>query len=91
MEFRYEQLRVNQVILDYVNQVYSLSKGFPDEEKFGLTSQIRRASISIYLNLAEESSRNTKPEFVRFLNIALGSLTETDACLKIALNQGYIT
>lgn len=90
MEFRYEQLRVTESVLSYIDEAYRLTAGFPDEEKYALTSQIRRAATSVHLNIAEGSARRTKREFYRFLTIALGSLVETDAAFTIAQRRNYI-
>ncbi|MBU0531461.1 MAG: four helix bundle protein [Candidatus Uhrbacteria bacterium] len=91
MEFRYEQLRVGEAVLEYVDEVFKITATFPDNERYGLTTQIRRAAVSVYLNTAEGSARKTKREFSRFLTIALGSLVETDAAFTIALRQKYIS
>ena len=90
MKFRYEQLEVGEIILQFIDEVYLLADLFPGEERFWLTTQARRAATSVYLNLAEGSARRSKPDFSRFLTMCLGSLVETDACLKIALRRGYI-
>ncbi len=90
MQFRYEELRVGKIVLDYVDSVYRVTASFPGHERYTLTSQLRRAAISVYLNLAEGSARRTKAEFARFITMSLGSLVEVDAALKIALRQKYI-
>lgn len=90
MKFRYEQLEVGDIILQFIDEVYLLTEKFPAHERFGLTSQTRRAATSVYLNLAEGTARKSKPDFSRFLTMSLGSLVETDACLKIALRRKYI-
>lgn len=76
--------------MNLVNEIYSLTKKFPSEEKFCLTAQIRRAATSIPLNIAEGSIKRTKKDFASFVRIALGSLMETMTCIEIALNQKYI-
>ena len=75
--------------LEVVGEVYKLSKGFPKEELFGLTSQLRRAVTSIVLNIAEGSGCDSDKEFLRFLSYALRSKHEVRACLDIALKLGY--
>jgi len=67
-----------------------ISKTFPDSEKFGLTSQIRRAAVSIPSNIAEGSARKGDKELIYFLHIALGSLTELDTQYLIAVRLCYI-
>ena len=89
MEFNFEKLEVYKDAVDYANRVYVISKGFPKNEIFGITNQIRRASVSISANIAEGSSRGKK-EFVHFLNIALGSAYECVPLLQISKNQIYI-
>lgn len=73
-----------------VTSVYNATKLFPREESFGLTSQIRRCSISIPSNIAEGFGRNSDIEFNRFLIIATGSLYELQTQLEIGLNIGYL-
>ncbi len=82
MNFR--NIVVWQLSIQFVEQIYSLTATFPNEEKYGLTSQIRRSSISIPSNIAEGSSRNSQKEFVRFLSIAIGSSFELETQLLIA-------
>ncbi len=82
MNFR--NIVVWQLSIQFVEQIYSLTSKFPNEEKYGLTSQIRRSSISIPSNIAEGSSRNSQKEFVRFLSIAIGSSFELETQLLIA-------
>ena len=69
--------------IEIVKQIYKLSEKLPSEEKFGLRSQITRAAISIPSNIAEGCSRNSEVEFIRFLEIALGSLFEIETQLII--------
>jgi four helix bundle protein len=74
-----------------VLQVYRLTKSFPPEERYGLTSQIRRATLSVPTNIAEGSKRQTNTEYARFLNIAEGSLAETEYLLMVSRDLGYLT
>jgi four helix bundle protein len=90
MEFNYEKLDVTKRVKQLMSLVYVLSKEFPDEERFGMTSQVRRTVVSVLLNVAEGSSRKSKKEFARFVNIAIGSLVETDALMKFAHEIDYI-
>lgn len=76
--------------INFVTEIYTLTKKFPKEELWGLTSQIRRASISIPSNIAEGCGRSTPKETVRFMDIALGSIAEVETQLIIAQNLGYI-
>lgn len=85
-----KDLKVWHKSIDLVTQVYALSSGFPQEEVYGLTSQIRRSAISIPSNIAEGSSRNSVKSFSHFLDIALGSLSELETQIIIAYNLKYI-
>lgn len=76
--------------MDLVDEIYKVSKDFPSEEKFGLTSQMRRAAISVPSNLAEGAARKGKAEFANFVNIAKGSLSELETQLIISKRQNYI-
>lgn len=71
-------------------QVYRLTKSFPPDERYGLTSQLRRAVLSVPTNIAEGSKRETNREYARFLNIAEGSLAETDYLLMVNRDLEYI-
>jgi four helix bundle protein len=73
-----------------VKKIYELTSVFPKEEIYGLTSQIRRAVVSIPSNIAEGAARNSRKEFIQFLYIALGSCAELDTQLIIAKELGYI-
>ena len=68
---------------------YTLTTNFPDEEKFGIISQLRRAVVSIPTNIAEGAARSTKKEFRNFLYIASGSLSEIDTLLTISKELGF--
>lgn len=91
MYYRFENLEVWKLAREFVNLIYTLTKSFPKEELFALTSQIRRAAISIMLNITEGSDRKSDIEFIRFLRIAFTSLEEVVSALYIALDQKYIT
>jgi four helix bundle protein len=90
MPFKFEKLEVWDLSLEYVDEVYSLSSNLPGDENFNLKSQIRRASTSISLNIAEGSTGQTNPEQNRFLSYALRSLIETIACLHLMKRRDYI-
>ena len=87
---RFEELRVYQDAIEWAGSAYTLSRQWPRDEVFGLTSQWRRASTSTALNIAEGSARGTK-EFCRFLEIARASCFECVAIITLAKNQGYLT
>lgn len=87
----YRDLIVWQKSVKLVTLIYGLVKRFPDDEKFGLTSQIKRSSVSIPSNVAEGYGRNYTKDYSRFLQISRGSLFEMQTQLEIALNLGFIT
>lgn len=87
--FKFEELKVYQKSLVFVDNVYTITKNWPRTETFGLISQLRRASISIVLNIAEGSSRTNK-DFSHFLSLARGSCFESVAILTIAKRQKLI-
>jgi len=87
----YQELIVWQKSMDLVEEVYKSSRDFPREEIHGLTSQIRRASISIPSNIAEGQGRRTTSDFLRHLSIAYGSLREVETQILIARRLKYIT
>ena len=74
-----------------VTLIYDITKGFPKEEIYGLTNQIRRAAVSVPSNIAEGSARQGNKEFVQFLYISLGSLTELETQLIIAKNLLFLS
>ena len=86
----HKDLNVWQRSVDFTVNIYSITKDFPPEELYGLSSQMRRASVSIASNIAEGFGRSSK-EFVRFLQIALGSAAELETQIEIATRIGYIS
>jgi len=89
MKFRFEELEEWNLALDFINEVYSLLAKYPENERFDLVRQGRKSVTSISLNIAEGSIRSKK-EFGQFLRIALGSLMETVANLKIGICRKYL-
>ena len=85
----HERLEVWRDAMDLVEAIYRFSDTFPDTERFGLTSQIRRAAVSVPSNIAEGAARRSTPEYLRFLSIARGSLSEMDTQRLIACRLGY--
>ena len=76
--------------MDFVVEIYKLTDKFPSSELYGLTSQIRRSSVSIPSNIAEGWSRNSTKEYIQFLHVSNGSLSEIETQLEIANKLGYI-
>jgi len=91
MAFKFENLKVWQKALDLTDEIDKLTKTFPKDEVFILTSQIKRAADSISLNIAEGSTGQSNAEFTRFLRYALRSDVEVVGCLHIAKRRKYIT
>ncbi len=85
----FRNLKIYQRSIAYAVEIYRITGNFPKEELYGLTSQIRRAAISIALNIAEGSGNSSEKEFKRFLEIALRSDYEVMACLEIALRMKF--
>ena len=88
--FKFEELNVYQRTLDIIDKVYDLTKKFPKDEIYGLTSQLKRASTSIALNIAEGSGSSNK-NFNRYIEISRDSLKECIVCLTIAKRRNFIT
>ena len=86
----YKDLIAWQKGMDLVEAVYRLSAVFPVEEKYGLTSQVRRAAVGIPSNVAEGYSRPTQADYIRFLDMARGSANEVETQLLIAIRLGYV-
>ncbi len=90
MNHNFKELKIWQRAIQLSLLIYKVSGSFPKEEVFGLTSQIRRCSVSVPSNIAEGCGRNTPKQLVHFLNIAMGSLTELDTQVIICKELGYI-
>ena len=88
--FNFEKLDVWHRAIGFGDLVYSATRSFPNDERFGLTNQMRRAAVSISSNLAEGTSRVSKKDFARFIEIASGSLFEVVSQSVIAKNQGFL-
>ncbi len=86
----HKDLDVWKKSIDFVTKVYNLTDKFPNNEKFGIVSQIRRAAVSIPSNIAEGSARNSKKELVQFLYVSLGSAAELETQLIISEKLKYI-
>ena len=86
---RFEDLRVWQEARAIVSSVYRLTAHFPSEERYGLSSQLRRAAVSTMSNIAEGFERGTNNEFIQFLYVAKGSIGEVRSQLYVALDLGY--
>ncbi len=91
MEKPHKKLDVWQAAMKSTTMIYKLTNKFPEEEKFGLVSQMRRASISIPCNIAEGAARQGKREFKNFVSMAQGSLSELDTQLELSILLGYIS
>jgi four helix bundle protein len=85
----YRDLLVWQRAMELVERVYRLTHVFPNEEKFGIISQMRRAAVSVPSNLAEGQARNTTGQFVLFISHAQGSLAELDTQLRLSVTLGF--
>jgi four helix bundle protein len=88
---RFTELQVWQRGHSLVLSVYRMTTGFPQNERYGLTSQLRRAALSVPTNIAEGSKRLTPQEYARFLNIAEASLAETEYLVMVSRDLGYVT
>jgi four helix bundle protein len=89
--FNFEKLEVWKKAIDFGDLIYKETRVFPTEERFGLTSQLRRASVSISSNIAEGSSRSSKSDFARFIEIATGSVFEAVSQTFIAQRQKLLS
>ncbi len=82
---RFKELKVWQEAIELASDIYQLTDSLPDNEKFGITSQIKRAVVSISSNIAEGAGRNNKGEFIHFLGIAQGSTCEVESLLFLSI------
>ena len=88
--FRFEKLDVWHKAVAFADSIYKVTREFPIEERFGMTSQMRRAAISISSNIAEGSSRTSRRDFARFVEIAYGSLMEVISQTHVAHRQSFL-
>jgi four helix bundle protein len=86
----YRDLRVWNTAMSLVVEVYQITERFPQAERFGLTSQLRRAAVSVPSNIAEGHARTTRGEYKHFLSIARGSVAEVEVQLTLAERLGYV-
>jgi len=86
----YKDLIVWQKSMDMVQLIYRQTRSFPNDERFGLVSQLRRAAVSVPSNIAEGYGRNSTQDYIRFLRIAIGSLCEVQTQLEIAFKENYM-
>ena len=91
MTFRFEELEIWRLSIDFGNQIYKITNSFPRTELFGLTSQVRRAAISISNNIAEGSGASTAKDFKCFLDRAIKSALEAVSCLFFAKERKYMS
>lgn len=86
----HKDLEVWKQSIDLVTDIYRITEGFPKSEGFGLTSQMRRASVSLPANISEGAARNSTKEFIQFIYIGLGSLSELETLLIISENLRFM-
>ena len=91
LKVSFEELDVWKIALDFTEKVYTVTKNFRKDEIYGITSQLRRARLSIPLNIAEGKGRYSNKEFKQFLFIARGSLYETITLMELCLKLNYLT
>lgn len=91
MKSHYKELEVWKQSIDLADAIYALTRHFPKEELYGLTSQIRRSAVSVPSNIAEGAARHSQKEFHRFLSMAAGSLAECNTQLILAERAHYLS
>jgi len=90
LTLNHQKLQVYTASREFVLECYRLTKSMPSDEKFGMITQIRRAALSVHLNIAEGSSRKSEVERKRYYEVARGSVIEIDAALDIAEDLDYL-
>lgn len=88
---KYRELEIWKRAIDLTVDVYALTQRFPEDEKFGLTSQIKRAAVSVPSNIAEGAGRNSNKEFNQFLGISTGSIFEVETQLILAERLNFLS
>ncbi|MCH7704545.1 MAG: four helix bundle protein [Planctomycetes bacterium] len=88
--FRFEKLEVWQKAIIFADRIYAVTRSFPEDERFGLMSQMRRAAVSVSSNIAEGSGHSSDKDFARFVEIAYGSLMEVVSQLRLSLRQSFL-
>lgn len=91
MAFRFRSFPIYVALREFIKEIYLLVDSLPQNEKYGLSSQLRRAATSSLLNLAEGSMKKSDAEFNRFILISVGSISEIVAILDICLDCGYLS
>ena len=91
MEKPHKRLEVWKKSMDLVTEIYRVTEGFPPEERFGLVKQMRRSAVSVPSNLAEGAARKGNGEFIQFLHMSMGSLSELDTQLEISRRLSFLT
>ena len=91
MSFKFEKLIIWQKSMEYGDSIFQMSKKFPDDEKYNITSQIRRAADSVALNISEGSIGQSVPEYKRFMGFSIRSLAEVVTCVHKARRRKYIS
>jgi four helix bundle protein len=86
----FKELKVWQKNSTFVKELYAITANFPNDERFGITSQFRRASISIALNIEEGAGKNTDTDFGRFLDNAFGSAVEVETLIYLSYDLGFV-
>ena len=89
--FNFEKLDVWHKAIEFADTVYSVTNAFPSDERFGLTNQMRRAAVSISSNIAEGTSRSSRSDYARFVELATGSLFEVVSQSVISKRQGFLS
>ncbi len=90
LKLNHQKLEVFNITRQFVLECYKISNVLPGDERFGMSTQIRRAAVSVYLNIAEGASRKSETERKRYFEISRGSIIEIDAALDIANDLGYL-